>query len=89
MVIKNGATKDSRTNEVTTSRSLEVAMMAAKRPAVNEIELDSNKSKRDEKGNLVPFHKLFSFADSTDILLMVVGSIGAVGNDLSLPLMTV
>ncbi|KAI6679090.1 hypothetical protein NL676_039886 [Syzygium grande] len=57
-------------------------------PPVNEIKLDSSKSKRDEKGNLVPFHKLFSFADSTDILLMVVGSISAVGNDLSLPLMT-
>ncbi|KAI6684262.1 hypothetical protein NL676_030175 [Syzygium grande] len=89
MVIKNGAAKDSGTNEATTSRSLEVAMMAAKSPAVNENELDSNKSKRDEKENLVPFHKLFSFADSTDTLLMVVGSIGAVGNDLSLPLMTV
>ncbi|KAI6684263.1 hypothetical protein NL676_030176 [Syzygium grande] len=85
MVIKNGATKDSVTNEATTSRSLEVA----KSPAVNENELDSNKSKRDEKGNLVQFHKLFSFADSTDTLLMVVGPIGAVGNDLSLPLMTV
>ncbi|KAI6679087.1 hypothetical protein NL676_039883 [Syzygium grande] len=86
MVIKNGATKDSRTNEATTSRSLEVATMATKSPSVNKNELDSNKSKRDEKGNLVPFHKLFSFADSTDILLMVVGSIGAVGNDLFYPL---
>ncbi|XP_031111349.1 ABC transporter B family member 4-like [Ipomoea triloba] len=36
-----------------------------------------------------PFYKLFSFADSTDILLMIVGTIAAVGNGLSLPLMTV
>ncbi|KAF7852170.1 hypothetical protein BT93_L0559 [Corymbia citriodora subsp. variegata] len=55
---------------------------------VNENQRDSNKSKGDETVNRVPFHKLFSFADSTDILLMVVGSIGAVGNGLSLPLMT-
>lgn len=36
-----------------------------------------------------PFYKLFSFADSTDIVLMIVGTIAAVGNGLSLPLMTV
>ncbi|KAF8042949.1 hypothetical protein BT93_A1322 [Corymbia citriodora subsp. variegata] len=88
MTIENGATEDSGTNEPTTSRSLEVAMAAAKSPAMNENEQDSNKSKGDEKVNSVPFRKLFSFADSTDMLLMVVGSIGAVGNGLSLPIMT-
>ncbi|KAK7284517.1 hypothetical protein RJT34_19263 [Clitoria ternatea] len=35
----------------------------------------------------VPYHKLFSFADSTDIILMVVGTIGAIGNGLGMPLM--
>lgn len=38
--------------------------------------------------NSVPFHKLFSFADSTDISLMVLGTVGSVGNGLSLPIMT-
>lgn len=88
MAIETSATEDSGTNGATTSRSLEVAMDAVKSPAVNENEQDSNKSKGDEKGNSVPFHKLFSFADSTDMLLMVVGSIGAVGSGLSMPLMT-
>lgn len=37
----------------------------------------------------VPFLKLFSFADSADIFLMIVGTIGAVGNGLSLPLSTI
>ncbi|KAI6697647.1 hypothetical protein NL676_017766 [Syzygium grande] len=87
MAIENGATEDSVTTEATTSRSLE--MVAAKSPTVNENEQDSNKSKGDEKVNTVPFHKLFSFADSTDMLLMVVGSIGAVGNGISIPLTTV
>ncbi|KAL5561100.1 hypothetical protein UlMin_030847 [Ulmus minor] len=45
-----------------------------------------DKSKGDEK---VSFHKLFSFADGTDVVLMIVGTIGAVGNGLALPLMTV
>jgi len=50
---------------------------------------NGEKDKTKEKQETVPFHKLFTFADSTDILLMVVGTIGAVGNGLSLPLMTV
>ncbi|XP_057422756.1 ABC transporter B family member 21-like [Lotus japonicus] len=46
------------------------------------------KSKQKEKQETVPFHRLFSFADSTDILLMCIGTIGAVGNGMGLPLMT-
>ncbi|CAL0316517.1 unnamed protein product [Lupinus luteus] len=49
---------------------------------------NSEKSKQKEKVETVPFHKLFSFADSTDILLITVGTIGAIGNGLGLPLMT-
>lgn len=42
-----------------------------------------------EKTSTVPFYKLFSFADSVDKTLMIVGSIGAIGNALSLPLITI
>ncbi|OIV91033.1 hypothetical protein TanjilG_16993 [Lupinus angustifolius] len=49
---------------------------------------DGEKSKQKEKPETVPFHRLFSFADSTDILLMTVGTIGAIGNGLGLPIMT-
>ncbi|GAB2297556.1 ABC transporter B member 11 [Dionaea muscipula] len=41
-----------------------------------------------ETSGSVPFHKLFAFADSTDMALMVVGTIGAVANGLCMPLMT-
>ncbi|KAL9256975.1 ABC transporter B family member 11-like protein [Drosera capensis] len=37
----------------------------------------------------VPFYKLFAFADSTDIALMIIGSIGAAGNGICMPLMTI
>lgn len=47
------------------------------------------KDKGDEKTHSVPFHKLFSFADKIDILLMIIGTIGAIGNGLSMPLMTI
>ncbi|KAL2524305.1 ABC transporter B family member 9 [Abeliophyllum distichum] len=43
------------------------------------------KKKDDEK---VPFYKLFAFADRLDVVLMIVGSISAVGNGLAQPIMT-
>nr|KYP57752.1 ABC transporter B family member 4 [Cajanus cajan] len=52
--------------------------------------MDSKKNKvKVERNKTVPFYKLFSFADSWDYLLMLVGTISAVGNGISMPLMTV
>ncbi|CAA0824954.1 ABC transporter B family member 4 [Striga hermonthica] len=48
----------------------------------------SDDSKKEET-NAVPFYKLFAFADSKDKILMIVGTIGGIGNGLSLPLMTI
>ncbi|KAF3549308.1 hypothetical protein DY000_02000005, partial [Brassica cretica] len=45
-------------------------------------------TKKDEKAKTVPFYKLFAFADSYDVLLMICGSVGAMGNGVGLPLMT-
>lgn len=44
------------------------------------------KAKRNQK---VAFYKLFTFADRYDIVLMVVGTIAAMANGLTLPIMTV
>ncbi|KAG2380867.1 ABC transporter B family member 11 [Vigna angularis] len=44
--------------------------------------------KQKGKAETVPFRKLFAFADCADIMLMAVGSIGAIGNGLGFPLMT-
>lgn len=51
--------------------------------------LGSKEETQKEVTNTVPFYKLFAFADSADKLLMLVGTIGAVGNGVSLPLMTI
>ncbi|GFP93630.1 ABC transporter b family member 4 [Phtheirospermum japonicum] len=49
----------------------------------------TNQKEEEESTNAVPFYKLFAFADSKDKLLMIIGTIGAIGNGVSLPLMTI
>jgi len=38
---------------------------------------------KDESNKTVPYYKLFSFADSSDYLLMLVGTVSAVGNGIT------
>ncbi|CAN6445520.1 unnamed protein product [Victoria cruziana] len=38
--------------------------------------------------NTIPFYKLFCFADSLDVVLMVIGTIGALGNGMGMPLLS-
>lgn len=46
-------------------------------------------TKKNDGGNQkVSFFKLFSFADKTDVVLMTIGTIAAMGNGLTQPLMT-
>ncbi|KAI3759990.1 hypothetical protein L1987_50378 [Smallanthus sonchifolius] len=47
------------------------------------------KEKEKEVINSVPFYKLFAFADVTDYVLMIAGTIGAIGNGVCMPLMTI
>ncbi|KAJ8549395.1 hypothetical protein K7X08_033102 [Anisodus acutangulus] len=52
---------------------------------------DNSGEKLEKKGDedqKVPFYKLFSFADRLDVALMIIGTIGAIGNGLTQPLMT-
>ncbi|VVA35378.1 PREDICTED: ABC transporter [Prunus dulcis] len=49
---------------------------------------DTSRSKEDGT-KTVSYYKLFSFADSLDYLLMSVGTISAIGNGASVPLMTI
>ncbi|KAM0053899.1 putative ABC-type xenobiotic transporter [Helianthus debilis subsp. tardiflorus] len=52
-----------------------------------ESELGKEKGKGKERTDTVPFYQLFAFADVTDYMLMMIGSVSAMGNGLSMPLM--
>jgi ATP-binding cassette subfamily B (MDR/TAP) protein 1 len=86
MAVENGLGGQTNTDEATASKS---NAEAEETTGIIDDQEDSKKSKEDEKTNTVQFHKLFSFADSTDILLMILGTIGAMGNGVCMPLMTV
>ncbi|GJV17415.1 ABC transporter B family member 21-like protein [Tanacetum coccineum] len=55
-----------------------------------KAEQDSKLAKEKQKEIVytVPFYKLFAFADRTDYMLMFAGTVGAVGNGVCMPLMT-
>lgn len=54
----------------------------------NVAEDGKGKEKAKEKLYTVPFFTLFAFADKIDILLITLGSIGAIGNGVAEPLTT-
>ncbi|XP_047315290.1 ABC transporter B family member 9-like [Impatiens glandulifera] len=55
---------------------------------MNDQEQEQGRKDDNIDDQKVPFYKLFSFADRFDYFLMTVGTVGAVANGLSQPLMT-
>ncbi|KAK1437202.1 hypothetical protein QVD17_02990 [Tagetes erecta] len=50
---------------------------------------EKKKKKENESTDTVPFYKLFAFADVTDCMLMIIGTVSAIGQGICLPLMSV
>ena len=86
MATANGLTGDTDLNEASTSKSCKEPEKGC---GMNGEIQNSETHKGDVKTNTVPFFKLFAFADPTDILLMIAGTIGAIANGVSMPLMTI
>lgn len=49
---------------------------------------DISEKPKDSGADVVSYYKLFSFADSTDYMLMVIGTITAIGSGIGMPLQT-
>ncbi|KAJ8898756.1 hypothetical protein K2173_005042 [Erythroxylum novogranatense] len=84
MAKENGYDGDNRMDDATSSKGTQHKRSSD----VNGDNEKPVKSKAEDKVKTVPFLKLFSFADSVDTMLMIVGTIGAIGNGLALPIMT-
>ncbi|KAH7655238.1 Xenobiotic-transporting ATPase protein [Dioscorea alata] len=69
------------------SRSNSKVVDAEQNPTDMKETKDSKKEEEGKSGS-VPFYKLFSFADSIDVVLMILGTVGAVANGSALPLTT-
>ncbi|XP_059632048.1 ABC transporter B family member 11-like [Cornus florida] len=80
---------DMNTEQTAASRSHSPVMEARKR-AANSCSQDNSDNTRKNNGvtETVPYFKLFFFADSTDHVLMLVGTITAIANGICTPLMT-
>ncbi|XP_059632050.1 ABC transporter B family member 11-like [Cornus florida] len=80
---------DANTEQAATSTS-HSPVMEIQKTAENSCSQDNsdNTRKKNEVTETVPYFKLFSFADSTDHVLMLVGTIAAIGNGICMPLMT-
>ncbi|CAM8933462.1 unnamed protein product [Rhodiola kirilowii] len=73
-------------NEAIASTSNTVNQTAKNRASENG---DQEGEEKKTKPQTVPFYKLFAFADSKDYTMMVIGTIGAMGNGVCMPLMTI
>lgn len=92
MVAKTSSDGDIASTEMTGSTSHSPPIRAGSENVQDMADMhqESKKNKvKDQRIKTVPFYKLFSFADSWDDFLMIVGTISAVGNGVSMPLMTI
>lgn len=87
---EEAATSTSPALEIEAAAALTAAATTSSSPNGGPLDPEQQESEKEETGTkTVPFYKLFSFADSVDVGLMIVGTIGAVGNGLCMPFMTV
>ncbi|XP_042513446.1 ABC transporter B family member 4-like [Macadamia integrifolia] len=89
MAEENGLDGDIETQQASASTSNGPVTQTNENQGKTDAEQTTEKSKEGEGSNqTVPYTKLFSFADSQDILLMVIGIIGGMANGSAMPIMT-
>jgi ATP-binding cassette subfamily B (MDR/TAP) protein 1 len=93
MLEKTSLDEDITSTEMTGSASHHSPVPEGSENVQDMAEMNQQNSKKnkvkDQSNKTLPFYKLFSFADSRDYMLMFVGTLSAVGNGISMPLMTI
>eukprot|EP01018_Ginkgo_biloba_P014563 Gb_11202 [translate_table: standard] len=74
--------------EIEAGSDMDSRMSTEKKQEEKNTNAKQKKGGEDAKKS-VPFYKLFVLADSLDIILMVIGTVSAVANGLSFPIMTI
>ncbi|KAM7484893.1 hypothetical protein LguiA_000902 [Lonicera macranthoides] len=88
MADESGTDGDENTEKTAASMGHLQVEETVKTPKKSSRQQDSDNCKKKEVTKTVPLYKLFSFADSVDYVLMLVGTIAAIGNGICMPLMT-
>ncbi|KAK3008816.1 hypothetical protein RJ639_013662 [Escallonia herrerae] len=86
---ESGRGKDIIAAQITATAGQLPEMMTTKTLEKSGSKQNLDESKKKEVTNTISFYKLFSFADSTDYVLMFIGTITAIGSGMCLPFMTV
>ncbi|XP_077217872.1 ABC transporter B family member 11-like [Tasmannia lanceolata] len=80
---------DNRSDGDIKSPSKSPVLNTGKNSGKMNVEHNSGKIKGEQENkNSIPFYKLFSLADSTDVVLMIIGSVAAIANGAAMPLMS-
>eukprot|EP01018_Ginkgo_biloba_P025298 Gb_32125 [translate_table: standard] len=74
--------------EIEADSDMHSRMITEKKKEEKSTKAEQNKGGEDPKKS-VPFYKLFVLADSLDIILMIIGTVSAVANGLSFPIMSI
>ncbi|OVA13521.1 ABC transporter [Macleaya cordata] len=88
MAEENGLNGNINNHEATASTSQSPVTGMDKSSEKKGGKQEENSKGEEESVNTVPFYKLFAFADSKDVTLMVIGTIAAAANGAAMPLMT-
>lgn len=87
MAEENGLDGNISSNQAASTSKSTTILDKNMEKAHNQKDSEKSKGEEDDSKNTVPFYKLFAFADSTDVFLMIVGTVAAVANGVAMPLM--
>lgn len=85
MTRENGLDEEIITEQASVSTSHSPGKLSQEPPQKADTQ---QRKEKEENTQVLPYYKLYSFADLTDFVLIGVGTIAAIGNGICMPLLT-